>query len=52
MQSIYCEAPDWMKHTLESKLSRETSIISDVQMTPDGRKQRRTKAPLDESERG
>ena len=34
MQSTYCETPDWMKHMLESKLSGEISIISDVQMIP------------------
>ena len=35
-------------------ISGEISITSDMQMTPhtDGRKQRRTKEPLDESERG
>ena len=43
-----------MKHKLESRLSDigEISITSDMQMTPPyGRKQRRTKEPLDESER-
>ena len=44
----------WMKHKLESRLPGEISIISDMQMTPSlwGWKQRRTKEPLDESERG
>ena len=46
----------WMKHKLESKkkkrLPGEISITSDMQMTPPyGRKWRRTKEPLDESER-
>ena len=26
--------PDWMKHKLESRLSGEISITSDMQMTP------------------
>ena len=43
---------DWMKHKLEPRLPGEISITSDMQMTPPyGRKQRRTKEPLDESER-
>ena len=37
-----------VKHKLESRLPREISITSDMQMTPE----RRTKEPLDESERG
>ena len=42
-----------MKHKLESRLLGEISITSDTEMTPPyGRKQRRTKEPLDESERG
>ena len=45
--------PDWMKHKLESRLPGEISITSDMQMTPPyGRKWRRTKEPLDESEKG
>ena len=53
MQSTSCEMPGWMKHKLDSRLPREISITSDVQMTPPhGRKQRRNKEPLDESERG
>ena len=36
---------------LESRFPGEISITSDMQMTPP-RKQRRTKEPLDESERG
>ena len=33
MQSILCEMPGWMKHELESRLPREMSITSDMQMT-------------------
>ena len=52
MQSISCEIPGWMKHKLESRLPGEISITSDMQMTPcDVRKQRKTKQPLDESEK-
>ena len=52
MQSTSCEIPGWMKHNLESRLLGEISITSDTQMLPPyGRKQRRTKEPLDESER-
>ena len=41
-----------MKHKLESRYPGEISIISDMQMiNPYGRKQRRTKEPLDESEK-
>ena len=54
MQSASCEMPGWMKHKLESRLLGEISITSDMQMTSPlfGRKQRRAKEPLDESERG
>ena len=52
IQSTSCEMPGWMKHKLESRWPGEISIASDVQMTPPyGRKQRRSKEPLDESER-
>ena len=34
MQSTLCEMPGWMKHKLESRLSGEKSITSDMQMTP------------------
>ena len=34
MQSTSCEIPGWRKHKLESKLSGEISITSDMQMTP------------------
>ena len=49
MQSTSCEMPGWMKHKLESRVPGEISVTSD--MHPYGRK-RRTKEPLDESERG
>ena len=34
MQSTLCEMPGWIKHKLESRLPGDTSITSDVQMTP------------------
>ena len=41
-----------VKHKLESRLLGEISITSDMQMTPPlSQKKRRTKEPLDESER-
>ena len=52
MQGTSCEMLGWMKHTLESRLPGEISITSDIRFHPYGRKQRRTKEPLDESERG
>ena len=55
MQSTSWEMLGWMKHKLESKFPGEISINSDMQITPYlfyGRKQRRTKEPLDENERG
>ena len=53
MQRTSRETPAWMKHKLESRLLGEISITSDSQMTLTySRKQRRTKEPLDESERG
>ena len=51
MQSTSCEMLGWMKLKLESRLPEEILITSDMQMTY-GRKQRRTKDPLDETERG
>ena len=49
MQSTSCEMLGWMKHKLESRFLGEITIISDMQMTPPfGRKQSRTKEPLDE----
>ena len=53
MQTTSCEMLGWMKHKLESRLLGEISVTSHTQMTPPfGRKQGRTKEPLDESERG
>ena len=57
MQSTSCKMLDWMKHRVESKLLGEISITSDMLMIPNlyqiyGRKQIRTKEPLDASERG
>ena len=53
LQSTSYEMLGWMKHKWESRLLGEISITSDTQMLPPyGRKQRRTKEPLDESERG
>ena len=49
MQSTSCEIPDWMKHKLEPRLLGEISITSDHHLY--GRKRRRTKETLDESER-
>ena len=54
-QSTSCEMPEWMKHKLESRLPGEISITSNMQISNNhtyGRKWRRTKEPLDESERG
>ena len=54
MQSTSCKILGWMKHKLESRLTEEISITSDMQMTAPlySRKCRRTKEPPDESERG
>ena len=53
MQSTSWEMLGWMKHRLESRFPGKISINSDIQVTPPyGRKQRRTKEPLGESERG
>ena len=47
------ETLGWMKHKLESRLLGEISITSICRWHhPNGRKWRRTKEPLDESERG
>ena len=52
MYCTSCKMSGWMKHKLESRLPGEISITSDMQMNhPYGRKQKRTKEPLDESER-
>ena len=34
MRSTSSKMPGWMKHKLESRLPGETSITSDMQMTP------------------
>ena len=34
MQSTSCETLGWMKHKLESRLLGETSVTSDMQITP------------------
>ena len=53
MQSTSCKMAGWMKHKLKSRLQGEISITSDMHMTPPSwQKERRTKEPLDESERG
>ena len=53
MQSTSWETLGWKKHKLESRWPGQILITSDMQMTPPyGRKWRRTKEPLDESERG
>ena len=53
MQSTSCEMLGRMSHELESRLPGEISTISDVQIChSNGRKQRGTKKPLDEGERG
>ena len=53
MQSTSCKMPGWMNHKLESRLWGEISTTSDMQMYHSkGRKQRGTKQPLDEGERG
>ena len=53
MQSTSRETLGWKKHKLDSRLPGEISITSDMQMTPPlWQKVKRTKKPLDESERG
>ena len=53
MQSTSCEISDWIKHKLELRLPGGISITLICRWHhPYGRKQRRTKKPLDESERG
>ena len=53
MQSTSCEMPGWMKQKLELRLPEEISITLDMQIChPYDRKQRGTKQPLDENERG
>ena len=53
LQNISWKMLDWMKDKLESRLPGEISITSYMQMTPPlWQYARRTKEPLDESERG
>ena len=52
MQSASCEILGWMKHKMKSRLLREISITSDIQMTPPYGIKQRTKMLLDEGERG
>ena len=52
MQSTSCEMQGWLKLSLESRLPEETSITSDMQMSPPyGRKWRETKEPFDKAEK-
>ena len=52
MQSISCEMPRLMNLKLESRLPREISITSDMQMTPSlWQEGRGTEEPFDEGER-
>ena len=53
MQSTSCEMLGWMKHKLQSRLLGETAITSKTQMIwPLWWKVKKSKEPLDESERG
>ena len=53
MQSTSCKVPGWIKHKLESRLPGEIAITEICRWHhPYGRKQRRAKEQLDESERG
>ena len=53
IQGTSCKMLGCMNHKLESRLLGEISIVSDRQRNhPYGRKQRGTKEPLDEGERG
>ena len=53
MQGTSCGMPGWMKHKLESRLLGEISITSDMLVILSLlQKQRGTKEPLDEGERG
>ena len=53
VQSTSCKMLGWMKNKLESRLPGEISITSDMQIRPPlWLKVKRTKEPLDESERG
>jgi len=54
MRNTSCQMQGWMKHKLKPRLPGE--IINNLRYTDDtttyGRKQRRTKEPLNEGERG
>ena len=53
MQSTLCEMLGWMNDKLESRWPGEISTTPDMQIYhSNGRKQRGTKEPLDEGERG
>ena len=53
VQSTSCETLGWMNHKLESRLLGEILITSDMEIIAClWQKARRTKEPLDESERG
>ena len=52
MQSISWDTLSWKKHKLESRLLRDISITSHIQMTPLSWQKVKNKEPLDESERG
>ena len=53
MQTTSCETLGWMNHKLESRLLGEILITSDMEIIAClWQKARRTKEPLDESERG
>ena len=53
MQSASCKMPGWMKHKLESRLPGETSTPQICKRYhSNDRKQKGSKEPLDESERG
>ena len=49
MQNTSSEMSDWMKHKLESRLSGEISITSDMQIKTPLWKKQRTKTPIGES---
>ena len=52
MQRTSCEMPGWISYKLESRLLGEVSITSDMQQHHPYGRNRRTKEPLAESERG
>ena len=52
MQSPSCEMPGWINHKLESRLLREVSTTSYMQIYHSNSRERKgTKEPLDEGER-